>query len=287
MQGEVRAAREQQPPPQPPANQQLEQQAEKEGWSQEKYFSEKYGGPTWKQEYDNAMRQGLVVEGESGYILAENAQRSPETDRVVGEMNAALQHRQHFYADLANGNFYEKTFDVYREPIEKLVEARVQQMLSARESETQTLSFVDQFEQDNESWMWSKDPSTGEMQETPKRTEFVRQVREVQRAGVSDVETAIQLAMRGFDTGASAPPTEPPPAEKPPEPVGTGETIENNQNIQTDQNAQQQSFLDRARSASGHTPSASGRDAEDAPQVLSEGDLNSLWMQSYRSSRSQ
>ena len=266
----------------------VEQQPPSDAWDTNKYFEEKWGGPVWKPEYTAAAERGLVTRNEDG-----NWTPTPGNEiaagALAGEMNAATLHRQQFWENLGNGNFYQSTWGVLEKPIEQKIEEMVQQMLESREYSNRQASAVERFEQENAHWLFQRDPSTGEMVPSELGSQLIGRVRRLQQRGIGSAEEALEEALIGFPV----PENPQNPAPNPPNPVANANPSANNQPNEPPENSgggvqktKQETFLDRARRVQSHSASTRGADSEEAPQVQTEGDLNTFFERAYRKSRS-
>lgn len=290
---QVRQQAQQQAPQQQPEPEQGSEPAE---WSAESYFKEKYGGPSWKPEYNLAVNQGAIKRTEEGLWTP-----SPGNESMAGiaaEMNQATLHREKFWQDLGEKNIYEQMYGVLKEPIERIIEDRVTEALEHHDTQASEVNILDQFERSNAHWLYTTDPQTGQTVYSEKGQELVQRHREAKADGAKNDTTALKWALKGFEIPVQAAQEEPPPPEKTadnvePPVVNANQQAHNQPNTESDnttgsgQDTHQQSFLDRARDRAEHSSSARGRDSDDAPQVLTEGDLDNLIVNDFKSRAAQ
>jgi hypothetical protein len=252
---------------QPPA-QQTEPEEEEAGWDEEKHWADQYGGPGWKPEFSRARENGLVIrDPESGmWKAAEGA------EQIVGgllpDMNAAQQHIGSFWQNMTEGNPLKVFGDAMKPVFEQMVDARVREIVESREQRATQLGAVSEFEQKHSSTLYKTDVNTGQSVLTDKGQEFVDTVGRLRQGGMNDQEMLLETASRLCGITDEQPPPEAEPKTPPP----ASSAVEG-----VSQEAQQKPFLENARRSAQHSPSASGGSSEDGPQVLSEGDLDSMW----------
>lgn len=249
--------------PQPQAPQEPEQE-----WTEESYFQDKYGGPTWKSEFQNAIEQGIVMRDPDTGLWTSAPGAEIMAANILGDMNAAQQHSSSFWQKLSQGNPYQEIYGAVKEPLLKEVEALVAQTLRQREQQSNQTNYVSSFEDNNASWLYEIDPTTGSQVPTERGNQFFDAIDEIKADGITDPEKVLKYAMKMVGP--------PPPAQAPPavEPV--------------QQQAQQQpepkkSFLEGALERAKHSPSASVS-AADAPQAVTSGDLESIFVRAQRAS---
>lgn len=260
------------PAPQP---KQTQQPADSGGFDLEAYFQEKYGGPVWNGEYKQAIDAGLVQrDPETGLWTPAPGQEILAASLVQG-MNAAQRHSNQVWQDIAHGNPYEKFYGVLKDPIMHEVERRVEEILANRERQTAEISALDAFERQHASWLYSVDPQTGQQIPTEKGAAFIKTLQSLQDSGIEDSATALKFAaqMHGITDGAPAAASTPATPANPATPAA---------NTAKAEQTPPESFLESAKRRAAHSPSASGSQAAaDAPQVVTEGDLNTMFVRSF------
>jgi hypothetical protein len=236
-----------------------------EEWTAQRYFQEKYGGPGWKDDFNQAINSGLVQrDPETGMWVASPGQELA-AGGILQELNRAQQHTSKFWQGLASKNPYEQFYDVLKEPILREVERRVEEIVGQREATTKQRDVVSDFETKHAFWMYATDPVSGQRVPTDAGREFFGTVSDLRENGISDPVKLLQLASKIHGIGSEA--KEQPKAAVP---------------SQQEPSQKQQSFLESARKRAQHTPSARQRGGDDVPQVVSEGDLESLFSRAYR-----
>ena len=280
MQAEVLTARQLQqqyvqPQPEPAPEPEKPQE-----WSEERYFQEKYGGQPWKDQYTQAVAQGAIERNEQGLYAPTAGNES--LAGLAGEMNSATLHREKFYGELGQKNLYKDVYDVLSEPIQRMIDSRVQAAIGSHETENQARTQMSSFEQANAHWIYKTDPSTGQTVYSDKGQELATAYEEAWDEGAKDPAIALKWALKGFEIPTAA--TEKVDDNTPPPVVNAQPEVHNQQvseNTQR-QGTQQQSFLERSRDRAGHSPSERGRESDDAPQVLTEGDLDNTFLLDFK-----
>lgn len=271
-----------QPQSQPQSQPQGQPQSD---WTPQDYFQGKYGGPEWKEDYTRAIETGVIHrDPETGLYQAAPGFESTAAP-VAQEMNAAQQHAAQFWQNTTRGNPYAQFYDVLSEPIEKMVQDRVEKILDTRTRETQQQSTVVQFERDNQSWLFAIDPDTGSRVYSDNGQQFVETVKELRGRGIQDPAYLLSLAQKLTGFGGSAPAAQSqqslsPPAQQVPQ--APQQSMAPTQSAAVRQEAQQQSFLDNAQRLAQHSPNARGRESEGAPQVMTGGDLDSFFVRAAK-----
>lgn len=232
-----------------------------------KYLQEQYGGPVWKSEFDRAISAGQVRIDENTGTWSSAPGYEVLVGSLVAEMNAVQGHATQFWRDVAKGNPYERFFGVMKEPLLREVERRVQEALTGREEKTATESYVQTFERENASWLYSTDPKTGGQVLTDRGQEFVRATAEAQELfGMQDPVHRIKYAQRVLGVTSPAKQEQPTVAQQPVK-------------------KEDRSFLESAKRRASHSPSASVRqNGEAVPQVVTENDLDNLFVNAHRQS---
>lgn len=259
-------------PQQPPQTTPQQPQSQSNEWDQEAYFQEKYGGPTWKSEFQNAIEQGIV-------------QRDPETGlwtpapgaemlaaNILPDLNASQQQQAKFWKNWSQGNPYKDIYGVIKEPLIREVQQLINQVVETRETKQSTLNEIDQFLNQNESWMYQTDPNTGKEVESPLGEQFFQTVDQLRAKGLADPKDLIELAMLKIGKSAEPAPQQQPVAQAQPVAQEAPKPEE-----------PKESFLNKALKRAQHSPSSNVSTAN-APQVVTEGDLDSMFVRAARAS---
>lgn len=264
----VRQAQKQYQPPAPEAVAPV--QADPNKWDPDSYFDQKWG-VQWSPDFDQAISSGIVVtDPETNTYVAKPGYEAVAAP-ILPRLNDAYRQVSQKWAGLTKGNLFKEVYNVTKDPILREVERLVDERLSRVQQQTVTQSVVEKFEQDNSSWMYSQDPVTKELLPTPEGSRMIRAVQALYAQGETDPRRAIQDALE--ITGLSER-TKPKQAAAPVQ----APTAVSSQ-------SPQQSFLERAREANAYSPSASGPGSDPGNQVVSEDDLNRLFVRSFQGSR--
>lgn len=235
-----------------------------------KYFQDQYGGPTWKPEFDRIISAGQVrIDDTTGAWAA-----APGHEALVGslvlEMNNVQGHTNAFWRDIAKGNPYERFFGVMKEPLLREVERRVQDALSGQQERTAKESYVQSFERENSTWLYSIDPQTGQQVLSDRGQEFIKASNEARdEFGIEDASARIKYAQRVLGVGQQSAPQTPTKAAD---------------QAVVPEKQESKSFLDTAKRRAEHGgASASVRqNSEAVPQVVTENDLDSMFISAQR-----
>ena len=260
----------------PPAPAPVEPTPEK-GWSADDHFQKQWG-VNWTPEFDQAIASGIVVQDPDTNLYVAKPGYEGIAQQVLPKLNEAHRAIHDKWAKLTKGNLYQNVYEATRDPILREVERIVEERLARAQQQTQTMSVVDRFEQENASWMYATDPVTRQAQPTPEGQRLIQAVQASYASGETDSGRAIQWALQvtGLSdrAGQRAVAATPPPAPvqaQPPAP--------------TPNQSPQQSFLERARSANAYSPSANGPGTDPGLQISSEDDLNNLFSRALQSQK--
>ena len=257
----------------PPAPAPVEPTPEK-GWSADDHFQKQWG-VNWTPEFDQAIASGIVVQDPETNLYVAKPGYEVLAQSILPNLNTAHKAIHDKWAKLTKGNLYQNVYEATRDPILREVERIVEERMARAQQQTQTMSVVDRFEQENASWMYATDPVTRQAQPTPEGQRLIQAVQASYASGETDSGRAIQWALQvtGLSDrmGQRAVAATPPPA-----PV---------QAAPTPNQSPQQSFLERARSANAYSPSASGPGTDPGLQISSEDDLNNLFSRALQSQK--
>lgn len=244
------------------------------GWNANDHFQEKWG-VNWTPEFDQAVASGIVVQDPETNLYVAKPGYEVLAQQILPKLNEAHRAIHDKWSKLTKGNLYQNVYEATRDPILREVERIVEERMARAQQQTQTMSVVDRFEQDNAAWMYATDPVTRQAQPTPEGERLIQAVQASYASGETDSGRAIQWALQvtGLSdrAGQRAVAATPPPA-----PV---------QAAPTPNQSPQQSFLDRARSANAYSPSANGPGTDPGLQVSSEEDLNNLFSRALQSQK--
>lgn len=286
MQGILAQQRQSEQQRQQPPQEPVQQDSGEEEWDPRSHFKTKYGGPEWKEEYNQAINSGVIQRDEETGLWRAARGFEAIAGPMAEEVNAAQQHAAQFWQGLTRGNPYENIYSAIADPIERMVQDRVEQLLEQKFEQAQKQSAVSRFESENQSWMYQTDPDTGTRVLSSDGQRFVDTVSELRGSGIEDPATLIKLAQKytglGGATPAAAQQAAVQQAAAQSSPPKQSEATGAKAPAAKTQEAQQQSFLENAQRIAQHSPSARGRASEDGPQVMTEGDLESFFIRSQR-----
>lgn len=260
----------------PPAPAPVQPAPEKE-WNANDYFQEKWG-VNWTPEFDQAVASGIVVQDPETNLYVAKPGYEVLAQQILPKLNEAHRAIHDKWSKLTKGNLYQNVYEATRDPILREVERIVEERMARAQQQTQTMSVVDRFEQENASWMYATDPVTRQAQPTPEGQRLIQAVQASYASGESDPGRAIQWALQvtGLSdrAGQRAVAATPPPAQ-----------VQAQTPAPTPSQSPQQSFLERARSANAYSPSANGPGTDPGLQVSSEEDLNNLFSRALQTQK--
>lgn len=245
-----------------------------EEWTADSHFEKQYGGPVWKQEHLQALSQGMVRRDHETGLYAPAPGAEFIAGPLVQDINAAAQHSAKFWQDMSQKNPLQVMYSHMEEPIQRLIDQRVQNALGAHQNQQQTVDYVQQFEAQYGDQLYLTDPGSGQQIPTEAGKKLFDQIAALEQRGLTDpqfiVETAAQLT--GFGqapapqqtTGETTTATAPAPAQQSPPP------------------AEPKSFLQNALDRAAHSPSAgTATSNNDVPNQLTEGDLDNVFTNAF------
>jgi hypothetical protein len=276
-----------QPGQQPAAQPEAEKPDE---WTPEKYFAEKWNAPEWDPKWDFLIEKGLVSRNaETGLWEAGMPGAEAMVMPYLGALNQADEQRRSQVSGLFQGNPYQNFYEVLREPMERAVMAKVEELLGQRFSQVEQMDSLSKFENDNRSWLFDQ---SGQYSEHGQR--FIAQAQQLQAAGITDLETVLKLttqlvpppAQQPQGAAAPAQPAAPGPnAGKPRDEHGRFVTAP--QTPPAAPPTPQEAFLQRAQQRASHSPSSQGyaEGAPGAPVNLEQHELETLFENQWRAQK--
>mgnify|MGYP001588865525 CR=1 FL=1 len=247
-------------------------------WSVDGHFQKHWDGPKLTSEMQFAINNGMVVrDPESGLMVPK-----PGMEMMVATLLQGLNHALNWRSEKARDFIedpFRKTWSVLQDPIERLVEQKIQARLQAQSSQQDAVGAVNQFEQANTNWMYQAANNGGQLL-TPKGQAFVRLAKqmganysgdplmllELCKAAVNGVapEAAAQAAVVAAVQPIAAPVAATTPAQV---------------------SAQQKSsFLHNAIANAAHQPSGGANTVQSptGPVSVSPGELESMFVNDFR-----
>ena len=279
--------------PQQPAKPEQTQPTEPQPkeWSAESYFDSKWDTPAWDPQFDFAIKNGMVVQGQNGLWEAATGYETMAMP-ILNQLNQAHVAQRDQWSSIVNGNPYQKFFDVLQEPMQRAwqkdIRSTVDEILTERQSEQSLTKFAE----DNASWMFTVDQRTGQRVPTQPGQTFLSEINRLEQAGVSDPSVLLELAQRlapqgqgaQLQQGASqqpnqtqAIPNQQSPPAIPTQPVPAASP-------QASNSQHQSSFLQNALAAAAHSSQAGAQTVQTGePVVVSEGELQDIFASAQRS----
>lgn len=244
---------------------------EKEQWDPAKYLQDKYGGPDWKQTYQQAIDSGMVTRDVDTGLWTSTPGYEVMVSSILPELNAAEKHTSGFWQRLSRANPYQDFYSVLKEPFMREVKDEIRRYIESRETSQQIEDEVGSFIQSKSDIVYKVDPSTGSQVLSDVGIDLVDTLNQLRESGVTDHSVLLKISKWKLGEGAAQPPaavsSPPQPPAAVPQPVSQ---------------SPQQSFLDAARERAAHSPSASLTSDASAPQVETEGDLESMFSRAFR-----
>lgn len=274
--------------PQQPQAPQAEQPKE---WTPESYFQEKYGGPQWQPQFTQAINSGMLVRDTQTNLWKPAPGYEVMAGGIVNQVNEAERHTQQMWQDLGRSNPYQRFYENLLEPMQRAWKADMESFVAQQQQATTQKSTIEQFEQQNASWLYRDDPVSGGRVLTDKGQSLFNAISDIRSKGVTDPETLLELASLKAGIQSGAPSQVAAKAEAPSQPQA-GQAAEQPASqapsppqaaTNGESQAPQQSFLESALRRASHSPSANGHSSEASPPAMTEGDLNSMFVQAFRS----
>jgi hypothetical protein len=156
------------------------------------------------------------------------------------------------------------------------LEAEVQKALSEHQRHQQ----IERLEAENSSWMYS--PGINGQPDfnnpTPDGQRFLGALKSLVDSGVQDVARAVEFALQVVGRG---------PGQQPAQPQENAATLPFTQQAEQASQTNRNSFLQNAINRAAHSPSTGYRNVQspEAPVNLSEGELDNIFINSFRASR--
>ncbi len=248
-------------------------------WSLDGHFQKHWDGPKLTAEMQFAMNQGMVVrDAETGLMIPK-----PGMEMMVAPILQGLNHALNWRTEAARGFIedpYRKTYDVLRDPIQRLIDERVQQHLQAVQTQQRAVMSqqsaadgVNQFEAANEAWIYQPANNGGKLL-TPKGSAFVKLVKELSGSFTGDANVLLNVCKQAV-LGAEAAAI---PAANAAVTAAAAATAA--------QASQQQkvSFLQNALANAAHQPSGGANFVQSptGPTVVSPMELESMFLTDFR-----
>ena len=255
-------------------------------WIPQAHFQKLWNSPAITPEMKFAIEQGMVLrDDESGMMKARPGMEMMVAPILHG-LNSALNYQRQQWQEIMQANPYEKFYGAMQEPIEKLIDKRVQEKLNGYQSQVQDISTINQFEQTNAQWLYQPNANGGKMLTT--EGQYFTQLYQAKQGNWSgtndellrDCRDLTELAV--IRSRAQQPPAAPPVA--PLNGNGNGQYPPPMQPVQQTR----QSFWQTALQHASHVPSGGANPVQSAggPIVVTPGELDSMFVNDFRAGRS-
>ena len=259
---------------------------QKEEWTPDGYFGEKWQEPKWDDQYDLAEKMGVVQRNSDTGLYEAVPGREAMAMPILNGMNHALMARQQQWQQITSSNPYRHFYDVLLEPMRRAWQQDMEQAVEQRLSQREVKSYVDDFERQNQ-WLYTKDQA-GQLTMTPRGQAFYQAINTLREAGVNDPRTLLNLAVKMVPEGngqagtSSTVAAETSPASQ----VAAQQVAAAAAQTPQEASAQKQaSFLDTAMEKARHSPSAGGYTQESPgtdPVNVSEIELQNMFVSDFR-----
>jgi hypothetical protein len=242
-----------------------------EEWTVEGHFSKAYPVPPFSDGWTSMIQQGVI-------------ERDPQTNQWVPTpqypwlktspellaLNDFESKRQQFYQEqFYQGNLYRNMWDVFQEPIKRLVESRAAELYDSRSQQQQTTGFIDKFEQDNRTWLYDD-----KGQVTDRGKQLYSAIDRVKQASTPEQILELAMSLVGPQTPQPIqPPVAPTASATSAVPPGVASTP-------------QESFLDKALERAKHSPSSGGASVQSPefdPVVAARNEIENLFVNALKS----
>lgn len=253
-------------------------------WTPQAHFQKLWNVPQITPEMKFAIDQGMVLRDDESGLMKPRPGMEMMVAPILHGLNQALNYQRQQWQEIMQANPYEKFYGAMQEPIEKLIDQRVQEKLNGYQSQVQNVSTVNQFEQQNQQWLYQQNANGGRML-TPVGQYFTQlyQAKQGSWSGTNedllrDCRDLTELAVMRSRA------TQPAPAPVAPPPNGNGQYPNPAQVSQQ----RQQSFLQTALTQAAHAPNGGANPVQSAsgPIVVTPGELESMFVNDFRAGRS-
>ena len=246
-------------------------------WSVDGHFQKHWDGPKLTSEMQFAINNGMVVrDPETGLMVPK-----PGMEMMVAPLLQGLNHALNWRSEKARDFIedpFRKTWSVLQDPIERLVEQKIQARLQAQSSQQDAVGAVNQFEQTNDAWMYQAANNGGKLL-TPRGQAFVRLAKQMGANYSGDPVMLLELckaAVHGAIPEAAAPATA---AATPAAPAPVAAPTPAQVSAQ-----QKSSFLQTAIANAAHQPSGGANTVQSptGPVSVSPGELETMFVNDFR-----
>ena len=281
---------------QPPVQQQAPEQAPapvQEEWDEGKHFADKCSKPTYDPNWDTFVQTGMIVQDpNSGQFMP-----SPDYPMAPANVIQGLNEHRSWQRDSLQTlleNPYQKNWEAMQEPMQRMVDERIQQMFSGYD----TANYIQDFEGRHaehlyvrdENGQYQQDPVSGNWELTPLGSLFYNEIESLKQEGMTDPHAITERALDSSVTALRAHAAEHQNAQM--QEYYQGDPNAQQQQMQPQQPQvqqqapdQRQSFMDRAMQRAAHTSSSSGY-GDSTPagehQGLQRSELENMFSSEWR-----
>lgn len=262
--------------------------AKPDEWSIDGHFQKHWDGPKLTQEMQFAINQGMVVrDPETGLMVPK-----PGMEMMVAPILQGLNHALNWRTEAARGFIedpFRKTWDVLQDPIDRLVQQKVQaifqqqqQQFQAVQSQQTAADSVNQFEVANKDWIYQP-ANNGGVLLTPKGQQFVKLVKDLSANFSGDANLLLSVCKQAVLGGESVA-----------VPAGNGAiTAQANLSAAAPSatitaaqvsEGKKSSFLQNAIANAAHQPSGGANTVQSTsgPVSVSPGELENMFVNDFR-----
>lgn len=256
-------------------------------WSVDGHFQKAWDGPKLTQEMQFAINQGMVVrDAETGLMIAK-----PGMELMVAPILQGLNHAINWRSEKAREFIedpFRKTYDVLRDPIERMIDQRLsqfqqrqQQQIQAASAQQDAVGSVNQFEQANDSWMYQAANNGGKLL-TPKGQAFVKLAREMSASYSGDPKMLLEVCKMAVG-GGSSDGTVAPASQTTTTPAAPSAPATPTQAS----NERKGSFLQNALANAAHQPSSGANSVQSptGPVAVTPMELESMFLSDFRATQ--
>lgn len=247
----------------------------------DKYFAEQWQAPKWEEQYTFAIQKGLVqTDPDTGLFVASPGYEVMVTPILAG-LNQAKQWQSNQWRAITESNPYQHFYSKLQEPIQRLIDERVSQLVGNKLGDFQTVNHIEQFERENSHWLYQN--NNGQQALTDKGKAFYTEIKRARHEyGLSDPQAILNLAGRlaGVTFGPAAQqPAAPPPAQGGPAAPAVTQPAAAAQ--------AQPSFLQNALDRASHSAASSGFTTHDPanPAPVAQNELESMFVGAFQASK--
>ena len=243
--------------------------ADQPQFNPEEHFKQFWDAPVLTEPMKFAIQNQMVqTDPDTGLMVAK-----PGFELMVapflGQLNHAVNWERQAVRGFFEGNPIKKTYDALRDPIERMIDDRVQKHLATVRTQDAATSGVNQFEQQNADWLYQASNVAGQKMLTDRGQQFVNTFQALKGNWAGDPSTLLGV-VKQLVAGQAA------PAAATPQPQAPAPA------------AHPRTFLENALHKAVHQPHGGGSGAvqnPDGPVPVTQRELEDLWLEPIRANR--